>query len=244
MQDVERRRVTFNSEINRLWWNWLRNAPEDLKERVWDYADLRADWCGLKEWGGEWSDRVSVKRWFEVGPSHKDLYGESAHKFRSFCRHIGLDYETLMTEPCCDCREIFKMRLCSKLAQYKKSTGRSMKSLANHLGWSDSDYQWLCRVKARGADRVNAKGERFQELAEELGVTVDYLFGVAEAAEIPTWGGVIALGIEEFAKRQPTKSYFSDPQNVEGFLHSETREHIRNLEFHGVPTEEASQTLE
>ena len=147
------------------------------------------------------------------------MFGENAEQFRMFCNHVGIDYETLMTEPPTGRREVFKVRLTGKLEQYKKKTGRSMKALSDHLGWTENDYQWLRRIKANGVDHARMKKALLKQLTDELETTIDYLFGVTDAAVLPTWGLIINLGIEAFLKQQPEGSPFDSSWSVQCQLH-------------------------
>ena len=218
MATFERLKMMFHSEINRLWSKWICEGGEiRRKEAARGYHQLCHDWAS----------GYSTRKWLDRGPTYDDLFGTDARRFRSFCEHIGLDYEALISEPLSDRREVFKRRLSDKLAQYKKSTGRSMRALADRLGWSDYDYQWLRRIKANGTDHVRAKKERLRQLAEELDTTVDYLFGKSDVVDAPTWSAVIALGIAEYARQQPTESKFACPYEVSKYLESAVFWHRR-----------------
>lgn len=218
MQTQERIQRRFRDEIRRSWFNWLCDVPSEQKSRPWHGGKnlyLLAEWSGADETeGANYSHRL--KQWMAVGPSTDELLGKEAEVFRLFCENIGIDFDELLSGPPIERREVFKSRLTQKLAQYKVATGRSMKALAEHLGWSSIDYQWLRRIKANGSDHARTKKQQLDQLAQELGTTVDHLFGLTD--DLPTMDVIVSLGIEEFASRQPEGSRFCDPQKVREFL--------------------------
>lgn len=207
----------FHAEISRAWESHRKSVPKDER-----YPRVRgADEAALKVWAGVEDDGLSlltVKDWLRHGPNQSDLYGDQPEAFRGFCERVGVDYVTLLGKQPVARRGVFKERVRGKLNQYKKKTGRSMKELAEHLGWSETDYQWLRRVATKGVDHPRSKKKQLAQLASELDTTLDYLFGTSEAVELPTWNAIIALGIEAFARRQPEGTYYADPQKVREYL--------------------------
>ncbi|WP_417386821.1 hypothetical protein [Gimesia sp.] len=213
-------RASFHAEIRQRWDTWFSQIPFEQRSRAFHRGlnnKLRAEWSGA-DCNEKAKYELSVHQWIEAGPTHEDLYGDKAEQFRMFCEYIGVDYETLMSEPPTNRREVFKLRLEGKLTQYKKKTGRSMKALSEYLGWSEIDYQWLRRIKCKGADHTRTKKELLEQLAHELDTTLNYLFGVNDTKELPTWENIIELGINEFVKQQPEGSEFSDEKRVRNHL--------------------------
>lgn len=218
MPTHERVKLRFRDEIRSSWWDWLRTLPREEQSRPWHGGKnfhLMYEWSGTDESGDrDYSHRL--KQWLAAGPSTEDLHGEGVQLFRLFCENIGVDFDELLSEPTVERRDVFKSRLTKKLGEYKRNTGRSMKALSEHLGWSEIDYQWLRRIKANGSDHIRSRKRQLDQLAQELGTTTDYLFGMTD--ENPTMDVIVSLGIEEFARRQPEGSRFCDPQKVREFL--------------------------
>ena len=207
-------RKLFHAEIRRMWDEWLESVPPEERNDHWYRSDLCKRWSGFESDEGA----KQVRRWISSGPTQDDLFGSGSVQFQAFCKHVGIDHGKVKSEPQSARREVFKRRLAGRLNQYQKKTGRSLKALSEHLGWSQIDYQWLRRIKSKGADHARTKKEMLEQLAHELETTVDYLFGETEAVEIPSWEVIIELGIKSFVRNQPEGSEFAEEEDVRRFL--------------------------